>query len=102
VADEATIGWDDVVQVSASQVSTAVSNEIAILNLDRGMYYGLNPTGARIWECVQSPVRVREIHALLLSEYEVDAEALQRDILQLLGQLRDQGLIEVQPAVNAR
>ena len=87
--------WDDVVCAVSRQVSSPVCDEIAILGLDQGIYYGLNPTGARIWELVQKPIKVSEIHRTIVEEYEVDAETARKDLLEVLAQLQQSALIEV-------
>ena len=56
---------DDTVIVSGSQISCKLAEESVILQLEEGMYYGLNSVGARIWELVQEPRTVREIRDLL-------------------------------------
>ena len=88
------VGWDDVVTVATSQVSNRVGDEVAVLSLDRGMYFGLNPVGARIWELLRTPTRVSAVHAAILEEYDVDAERAKQDLLELLGRLLKTGLIE--------
>ena len=90
-----TPGWDDVVCVGVDQVSNPLGDEVAVLDLGRGTYYGLNSTGARIWELLQKPIRVREIHAVLVDEFEVEEETARRDLLAVLFELRAAGLIEV-------
>ena len=89
------LGWDDVVCAASRQVSSPVGNEVAVLGLDQGIYYGLNPTGARIWELVQKPIQVSEIHRTIVEEYEVDAETARKDLLEVLAQLQQSALIEV-------
>ena len=88
-------GWDDVVCAVSRQVSSPVCDEVAILGLDQGIYYGLNPTGARVWELVRQPIRVSEIHRTIVEEYEVDAETARKDLLEVLAQLQESALIEV-------
>ncbi len=88
-------GWDDVVCTGPNQMSSPIGDDVAILGLDRGEYYGLNPTGARIWELLQKPIRVRDIHAAVVEEFEVDADTAREDLFALLGQLREAGLIVV-------
>lgn len=90
-----TIGWKDVVQAAESQVSTRLGDEVAILELDQGVYFGLNPTGARIWELLASPMAVSDIHARIVAEYEVDEQTARRDVLDVLERLRAAGLIKV-------
>ena len=85
---------DSVVRVTASQVSSRLGDEVAILELDRGVYYGLNDTGSFLWNLMQKPVRVNEMRAALVEEFDVDAETAEKDLLRVLGDLRDAGLIE--------
>lgn len=86
---------DSVVSVSPRQISSAMGAEQAILQLDSGKYFGLNPVGARVWQLVGEPRKVGEILATLLAEYEVPAERCRADLLAVLRQLLAAGLIEV-------
>jgi hypothetical protein len=84
-----------VVVAIQDQVSTNLEDEAVILNLKDGVYYGMNPLGARIWELVQQPQSVGAIRDMLLKEYEVDPERCEQDLLRLLQELAARGLIEV-------
>ncbi len=84
-----------VVAAARDQVSCDLAGEAAILNLKNGVYYGLDPVGARIWNLLQESRRVREIRDALLAEYEVSPERCERDLLALLEKLLGEGLIEV-------
>jgi len=77
------------------QVSCDLAGEAAMLNLKNGVYYGLDPVGARIWNLIQQPRTVSEVLQILLEEYEVDAERCERDLLELLQNLAAEGLVEV-------
>lgn len=85
---------DSIVRVPEREVSSRLGDEVAILELDRGVYYGLNDTGAFLWNLMQKPVRVNEMRAALVEEYDVDAETAEKDLLRVLADLRDAGLIE--------
>lgn len=89
---------EDRVQVVESQVSSRLGEEVAILELDRGLYFGLNTTATRVWELLADPVTVSEIHAAIVSEFEVDEEVARRDVLDLLEKLRAAGLVTVRHA----
>ncbi|RYX82712.1 lasso peptide biosynthesis PqqD family chaperone [bacterium] len=83
------------VKASNDQVSCDLAGEAAILDLQNGIYYGLDPVGARIWELIQNPCDPKEIVSQLLDEYDVEAEQCQNDVLTLLNELEQRGLIEV-------
>lgn len=86
---------DCVVRASQDQVSCDMAGEAAILDLKSGQYYGLNAVGARIWNLIQEPMRVEEILAAILDEYETDAERCETDLLTMLEQLKAKKLIDV-------
>ena len=83
------------IKVSEDQVSSAVSNEIIILNLKTGTYHSLNPVGARIWQLIQEPKTVGEVIDTLLVEYDVEVDVCERDLNELLIELESARLIEV-------
>jgi len=84
-----------VVAVSPRQISTAMGAEQAILQLDSGKYFGLNPVGARVWQLLAQPRTVSEVLATLLAEYEVPADRCRADLLALLHKLHAAGLLVV-------
>jgi Coenzyme PQQ synthesis protein D (PqqD) len=92
---------EDVVVVSHDQVSCDLGGEAAILNLATGMYYCLNPVGARIWSLIAKPRTVSSVRDAILAEFEVEASPCERDVLDLLAKLAAEGLIQVRAAQAA-
>jgi hypothetical protein len=90
------IDKSSVVVAADHQTSTEVDGESVILDLEEGVYYGLNPVGARIWSEIQEPAAVEEITAAILAEYDVNAEECREDVISLLQDLKENDLIEVQ------
>jgi hypothetical protein len=93
-----TLSIQSVVVAAAAQVSADLAGEVVILNLADGVYYGLDPVGARIWALLQEPRTVAELRDAMLAEYEVEPERCERDILMLLRELAAAGLISVDAA----
>jgi len=89
------ISVDDVVVASSRQVSSRLGDDTVILELDRGVYFELEPVGSRIWELVAEPTRVSDVRDTILGEYEVDAPQCEADLLALLTEMRSRGLLEV-------
>lgn len=89
------IQFEDTVRAADSQVSSRLGDEVAILELDRGVYFGLNHSGALLWDALQKPIAVSALHASMIAEYEVDNATAREDLLRLLEHLRTAGLIEI-------
>lgn len=76
-------------------VSCELEGEAVILNLDDSVYYGLNETALAIWELVQKPAFVWEIRDEIVRQFPVESDSCERDILNLLGQLKDSSLLQI-------
>jgi hypothetical protein len=72
-----------------------MGDEVVVLDLGSGTYYGLDDLGARIWTLMEQPVALATIREAIMSEYEVDAETCERDILAFLNKMQVAGLVEV-------
>ena len=84
---------DSVVSRSDGVLSASVDEEVAMLDIERGMCFGMNKVASRIWDLAQEPTRVSDICAKLRAEYEVEQAECERDVLELLEALRAEGLI---------
>ena len=85
-----------VIRITKDAVHCDVEDEVVILGLKDGVYYGLNPIGAFIWNLIQEPKTVAEIRDAVLEEYDVEKELCENDLMELLTELSDKGLIEVE------
>jgi hypothetical protein len=92
------ISIDSRVVAIRDQVAADVGGEAVILSLRNGVYYGLDPVGARIWSLIEEPRSVREIRDALLEEYDVDSEQCEASVVRLLEELASNDLIEVEDA----
>lgn len=70
-----------------------LDGEIAMMNVDKGYYYGLNSVGSRIWELIKEPISYSALIAQLLSEYNVDRLICEGEANEFLEMLLDEGLI---------
>lgn len=84
-----------IVAAAREQVSCDLDGEAAILNLKSGVYYGLDPVGARVWSLIQEPQTVDSIRDALVEEYDVEPARCLSDLLDLLEELAEEGLLEV-------
>jgi hypothetical protein len=87
-----------IVVASPDQVSADLGGDAAILQLKNGVYYSLDPVGARVWALLAEPRCICDVEAILLDEYDVEAAECRRDLFDLLEKLLDAGLIQVRSA----
>lgn len=84
-----------IVAAAPEQISSDLGGEVVILHLKKGVYYGLDEVGARIWELIQEPRTVGYVQEVLMAEYDVEAECCERDLLDILKHLASEDLITV-------
>ena len=84
-----------IIVAAKGQVSTDLGGEAVILGLESGTYFSLNDSGSIVWNMIQKPRPVAELRDAILDEYDVESDVCERDLLALLGQLSDEGLIIV-------
>lgn len=85
----------DIVTVSKNYVYCKVEDELVLLGMDDGVYYGLNPVGAFIWEKINEPITINELREAILEEYDVGKDECEGDLFDLLEELADKGMIDV-------
>ena len=92
---------NSIIVAAKDQVFSDLGEEVVILNLKDGVYYGLDAVGARVWDLIQEARAVREIRDALLDEYDVEPELCERDLLTLLEELAARDLVEVRDGTDA-
>lgn len=93
---EQVVSLRSVVRSAKDTVSADLDGEAAILNLKNGVYYSLNPVGARIWTLIQKTTILTAVHDTILDEYDIEADVCERDMLDLVQRLAAAGLVEIQ------
>ncbi|MDX1401963.1 MAG: PqqD family protein [Kiloniellales bacterium] len=81
------------VTISSDAVAKALGDETVILHLGTGTYFGLDSVGTRVWELLAEDKSPAEICEVMLNEYEVSREDLERDVEALIEDLLAKDLI---------
>ena len=76
-------------------LTTVVDGELIGMSVEQGACYGLNDVATRIWELLAEPRSVDSLCQQLTSEYDVDAGQCLREVLDLVEDLRAEGLVNV-------
>jgi hypothetical protein len=73
---------------------TEVEDEIVLLNLDTGSYYGLNHIGTRLIKGIQAKESMHQINSAVADKYQMKYKQVCGDVEELLKQLLEQNLLE--------
>ena len=88
-----TISFSDRVTVPDDVLISHLQEESVILNLDSERYYGLDDVGTRFLSVLTTSDSIETAYDRLRDEYNVDPQILREDLLALVENLIDQGLL---------
>jgi hypothetical protein len=91
-----TVSRNSIVVAAKDLVSCNLADDVVILNLKDGIYYGLNSVGGRIWSLIQESRTVDQIRDAILEEYEIDPDSCERDLQVLLRDLAARELVRIE------
>jgi hypothetical protein len=75
-------------------MSRLVGNETVLLDLESGIYFGLDGVGKRIWESVAEGYSLGETASVIATEFEVDEAQAQADLIAFASDLVERGLLK--------
>jgi len=84
------------VALSPDALFQEIGGEGVILDLKSSSYFGLDEVGVRLWQLLQADSSLQAACDTLLTEYEVEPAQLEQDLIKLLDQLTDAGLVTIE------
>ncbi len=72
-----------------------VDGEMVLLDMSSENYFGLDGVGTAIWQAIQENSDLQVVYETLLVQYEIEAEILEKDLLNFVEKLAQSGLLEV-------
>ena len=85
---------DDTFDIPVHVVARQVEEDLVLLDLESGIYFALDPVGARIWALVADGASLAATRDTMLEEFNVETEQLEQDIRALISELEQRKLIE--------
>ena len=86
------VSIDASVRIGEDVAFRELDGEAVVLNLETGMYYGLDAVGTVIWRAVESSGTLRHALDRVLDEFTAERAAAEADLLELAAQLLEKGL----------
>jgi hypothetical protein len=90
-----TLSPSSYVGLTKDLISAPIDDEVVILSVERGAYFGLDEIGTEIWRHLETPTRVDKLCDSLAAKYAADRLTIERDVLALLESLIAEGLVSV-------
>jgi coenzyme PQQ synthesis protein D (PqqD) len=85
--------WQTRFARSAGVSSTVLDREAVLLNLENGVYYGLNRVGTAVWDMLKEEQPLEAVLTAVCDRYDVSEDVARADVAALVSQLREEGLV---------
>jgi hypothetical protein len=82
------------VVVPEAVISRELEGETVVLNLETGVYFGLDAVGTDMWNALLRGGTLRDAFDAVLAQYDVQPAALEDDLLRFVNQLASKGLLQ--------
>ena len=82
------LSLDCVVQRAPDVIAAEADQELVMVSIENGCYYGVANVAREIWEAIEHPKKVSDLIDDLISNYNVDRAACEEQTLSLLEDLR--------------
>lgn len=89
------IDLNTTVSINSDILSTSLEDELVMLHMERGFYYGVDGVARYIWEQLEQPNTGRNLCKTLQQRYVVDNETAEREVLAFLSSLQAADLLTI-------
>lgn len=72
-----------------------IDDELVMMDLEQGKYYGLNSVGSSIWTLLSEPITFGKLCDELQLEYKVERDECQKQVKEFVTQLLKSKLVNV-------
>lgn len=83
------------VHIPPHVMARQVGDETVILNLESGIYFGLDSVGADIWKLFERGCTLSDTLDEMVQMYDVESEQIKNDMESLVDKLQASGLVEL-------
>ncbi len=81
-------------KISDAVVAAHIDDEVVLLHMGTGKYFGLDALGSKIWTLLEEGKQPEEIVDAICAEYLVDRPTVERDLQAFLEVLASRHLLE--------
>ena len=75
-------------------IARELDTETVLLNLETGVYFGLDEVGSDMWRAIRATMTLGDAVSRVQAQYEADPDTVRGDLLKLAGELLAKGLLQ--------
>lgn len=90
------LSLNSVVQRDPKVIAALAGEDVLMVNIDKGEYYGVSNVAREIWEAIENPKKISDLIEDLVTNYRVERSLCERETLLFLEELLAERLVRVE------
>ena len=86
---------NSIIQRDPEVIAAEADQDLVMVSISSGNYYGLTDVGREIWDAIGHPKRISDLIDDLTAIYHIDSSSCEDQTLSFLETLLDEGLLQV-------
>jgi hypothetical protein len=87
---------DSIIQRDPEVIGASTDEDLVMVSLATGQYYGLSDVAREIWDAIEFPKKVSDLLCDLTGSYQIDGSSCEEQTLFFLEALHQEGLLQIQ------
>lgn len=93
--EEIELTADSVLERNNEIMTAEMGEELVMLHIDQGSYFGLDEIGRAIWARIEKPTSLGDLCAALQVEYDAEAGTVETDVKTFITRLTRNDLVTI-------
>ena len=90
-----TLNLDSIVQRDPDVIAAEADQDLVMVSIENGAYYGVSDVAREIWEAIERPIKISDLIDDLTATYNVDRSSCEEQTLSFLESLLSEHLLQV-------
>jgi hypothetical protein len=92
---------DSIVQRDPDVIAAEADQDLVMVSIANGAYYGVSDVAREIWEAIEQPKKISDLIDDLSAKYKVDRSLCEQQTLSFLESLLTEHLLQVRDAPSS-
>jgi len=89
------LNLDSIVQRRRDVIAAEADQDLVMVSIENGLYYGVSDIAREIWGAIEQPKRISDLIDDLFATYNVDRDRCEAETLSFLEDLLSEHLLQV-------
>ncbi len=87
---------ETILQRNPEIISSKIDDEVVMMSIEEGKYFGLDPIGSIIWELLEQPQSLADIIPQLQKDFDVEEDQCQEDCSKFILDMLNKNTLIIQ------